>query len=1443
MALLAVVVCALGAAPAQAALVYESSFGSGGNGAAQFSAPSGIAVDEATGDLYVADPALNRIQRFTAAGGFIGMWGKGVNQTTGGDICTAASGDTCGPGAVGDGPGQFSSPAGIAVDNAPGSAGAVYVQDNGNNRVQKFGPAGDFLLTWGKGVNQTTGGDICTALSGDLCAKGGISGSGGFNGHPVETSAPGEFAGWTGNVAQLGVDGTGFVYVGDSSAGPKPRVQKFDSDGHFVSQLSGEQGNALGLNEFDALTVNAAGDVFVVDRTNLTVKRFSADDFGKTGPLTYLSAFDRLGLGVGRPRSLAVDPSNRFLFVSDSTTADCALGPPSQRIVEFHPSGQRVDCSAPIAPPIGVSGLGGMVISANHRLYATDIADKVVRTYVTPVASAPAVSAEAASEITSTSARVDAEVAANLDDTTFHIEYGTSPCSLDACAQTDESQSVGAMFAPVGVHRQLTGLTPETTYYYRVVVTSKTGTLAGADHSFTTFAPPLSEPSCPNSLARQQTKAGLLLDCRAYELVSAADTGGYNVESSLVSGQAPYGGFPGAPGRALYAIHNGGIPNTGKPTNRGPDPYLAIRDATDQRWNTAYVGIPADAPSAAPFSSTLGAADDGLRTFAFAGPELCNPCFGDGSKGIPVRLPDGSLVQGMAGSLNPAAAPAGSVRKPLSADGEHLVFGSTGQYESDANSNGTDATIYERDLTTSTTQVVSKLPDGSTIQSGSGVAELAISTDGSRVLVGRLISTDASGNEYFHLYMHVDGASQTVDVTPGATAGVLYDGMTADGSRVYFTAKDALATASDQDTDSSADIYAADLAAGAATLSRISTGAGSGDTDACDPAANSAFAHWNSPSPTPSCDAVAIGGAGGVSAADGSIYFLSPELLDTSSPGHLPIQDAPNLYLARPGSAPRFVATLESSLSGSQPPARIYGFKQNFGAFGRAVGVAVEHSSGDVYVLDVGTGSNNGVKKFDAAGNPVKFTAGSGAGTNKVNGADAPSGVFSQDLLAGLPAEIAVDQASGNFYVPDFKHDVVDVFAPSGEYLSQISAASPAGVAVNPTSGNVYVTSNGGSSVGVFTPSGTALTSFPVIAKPSGVAVDSSGRTYVVNGSRTAAYDASGKFVETIDANPSFGVAVDTASEDVFVDEGDRFTQFDASGGPAAPGPEGDGDPVGAGSLSNSTGIAVDSGRVYASNQNGKSVAAFGLFLKPGPAIDSPLVIDSVRSSGTRHSADFQVTPSGEEAVFSSTLPLTGFDSASSSEVFRYDAGADALACVSCSPIGGRPSSDARLAPDGLSLTDDGRVFFDTGERLVQRDTNSRRDAYEWSSGRTELISTGTSSSDSALLSATSDGTDAFFFTRQTLVSSDLNGSLTKLYDAREGGGFLVSPTTPSCASSDECHGPGAPAPGPPSISPGAPSGGNVRPAPRCRKGRVTRHRRCPKIRRHTKHRRRSAER
>lgn len=111
-------------------------------------------------------------------------------------------------------------------------------------------------------------------------------------------------------------------------------------------------------------------------------------------------------------------------------------------------------------------------------------------------------------------------------------------------------------------------------------------------------------------------------------------------------------------------------------------------------------------------------------------------------------------------------------------------------------------------------------------------------------------------------------------------------------------------------------------------------------------------------------------------------------------------------------------------------------------------------------------GVENKVYKFDGSGNPVNFTAGAGAGTNGLTGADTPAGSFGFPNVPGNPAAIAVDNSTNSsdpsrhdLYVLDVGHEVIDKFASSGRYLGQITGPftfPPVGLGVD-LSGNLHV--------------------------------------------------------------------------------------------------------------------------------------------------------------------------------------------------------------------------------------------------------------------------------------------------------------------------------------------------------------------------------------------------
>jgi hypothetical protein len=190
-----------------------------------------------------------------------------------------------------------------------------------------------------------------------------------------------------------------------------------------------------------------------------------------------------------------------------------------------------------------------------------------------------------------------------------------------------------------------------------------------------------------------------------------------------------------------------------------------------------------------------------------------------------------------------------------------------------------------------------------------------------------------------------------------------------------------------------------------------------------------------------------------------------------------------------------------------------------------------------------------------------------------------------------------------------------------------------------------------------------------------------------------------------------------------------------------------------------------------------------------------------------------RVSASGRQLVFMSDASLTGYDNLDAStglpdeEVYLYEASTGKLHCVSCNPSGARPLGPSRIPAATefevgyamrqsrvLSETENGegtRVFFDSDDALVPRDTNDREDVYEYEHGQVSLISSGTSDERSSFVDASSSGDNVFFITAQQLVSGDID-ELVDLYDAREDGGF-AQVTPPACTGTG-CQGaPGAP--------------------------------------------------
>jgi hypothetical protein len=245
-----------------------------------------------------------------------------------------------------------------------------------------------------------------------------------------------------------------------------------------------------------------------------------------------------------------------------------------------------------------------------------------------------------------------------------------------------------------------------------------------------------------------------------------------------------------------------------------------------------------------------------------------------------------------------------------------------------------------------------------------------------------------------------------------------------------------------------------------------------------------------------------------------------------------------------------------------------------------------------------------------------------------------------------------------------------------------------------------------------------------------------------------------------------------------------------------------------------------------------------------------------------------RVSPGGGWLAFMSQRSLTGYDNRDAvsgqpdEEVYLFDASravsagvagvADNPACASCNPTGARPSGveythiEVKLVggagvwnpktwiaanvpgwtPYELQaalyqsryLSDSGRLFFNSSDRLVPQDVDGTEDVYEFepagvgscagvssgfnerSGGCVSLVSSGVSSEESAFLDASETGSDVFFLTASKLAPADHDTSLD-VYDAHEctslspcvasGGG-----EPPACITESSCRPSPTPQPG-----------------------------------------------
>jgi sugar lactone lactonase YvrE len=228
-------------------------------------------------------------------------------------------------------------------------------------------------------------------------------------------------------------------------------------------------------------------------------------------------------------------------------------------------------------------------------------------------------------------------------------------------------------------------------------------------------------------------------------------------------------------------------------------------------------------------------------------------------------------------------------------------------------------------------------------------------------------------------------------------------------------------------------------------------------------------------------------------------------------------------------------------------------------------------SAGDLYVAGFGS-----VEKFNADGTAagVLFT-----------GEETPQASFSMLSENIFTGALAVDSSSGpnsgDVYVSDMAHDLVDKFSETGKFICQITGQAtpssaecagatgsethdgsiePTGIAVDTTSGNVWVSDRAHAAIDEFNAAGEYVGQIKDshVVAPGPVALDSGGNLYVTNiapllepaTSNSVVVLHGGGFVRVLDGHEPLSVAVDPSSDHVYVfeHEGNQVAEYESDG-------------------------------------------------------------------------------------------------------------------------------------------------------------------------------------------------------------------------------------------------------------------------------------------------------
>ena len=746
--------CAPVLALTQRGHAFAFSFAGAGAGDGELSGPTGVAVNEETGDVYVVDSANDRVERFGPGGEFLAVWGWGVRDGKAEyEVCESG----CEAGIAGDGKGQFRSPQAIAVDNSMSgsdpSRGDVYVIADARSehaRLEKFSPSGELL------------GSVRQA---------------------------GVEAKWEGALDGVAVDESGrlWVYRGVEAEGVIEHFSDAVKNGFEEPALE-----ASVLCPKPGLAVDAATKEIYVDHERTNREEECPSEWGQP-PLPVVAAQLEDREEAVTTRLPALDPLQTTAIASERASDDTYISNVAT-VAAFDANGsfaQRLSL-----PGEHAAGSSLAANAATGRLYVADAVQSRIDVFEPELAGKPTVSGLAAQNLTPSSAELSAQIDPTGADTHYYFAYGTVSCLSSPSSCTDvpspPGADIGAGFTDQRAAVELQGLKPSTTYYYRIIASNEHGQAEGSE----TFG----------SLTTLPSAQGLLPDARAWELVSPAEKDGSSIEALRDEGGLIQASEDG---NAIAYLANG--PIVPEPEgNRAPYPTQAIARRTQSGWSSQQIVtprvkgegfIPGEAPEYRFFSPDLSLAlvqpDNEAGVEPFEQPPLTPEA---SEKTMYLRDSATGEYQALVTSKNDTAGTQFGGKLQFldsTSDLSHVVLSSEVPLVS-----GSAAGLYAWN-SGSSLELVSVLPDGApalepVLGAESRNVRGALSSNGSRMFWTGESEVEHNGESEVvrHLYMRDISTGQTLQIDaaePGINepgeeeSEVGFQGASSNGSKVFFT--------------------------------------------------------------------------------------------------------------------------------------------------------------------------------------------------------------------------------------------------------------------------------------------------------------------------------------------------------------------------------------------------------------------------------------------------------------------------------------------------------------------------------------------------------------------------------------------------------------------------------------------------------------------------------